>query len=45
VTEQLTVFCWCALWIVKDAEIELKETAEYQSAVETLEETRAVARR
>jgi len=30
---------------VKDAEVELQETAEYQLAKETLEETRAVARR
>jgi len=32
-------------WFVQDAEVELQETAEYQSAKETLEETRAVAKR
>jgi len=30
---------------VKDAEVELQETAEYQVAKETLKETRVVARR
>jgi len=30
---------------VQDAEVELQETAEYQAAKETLEETRLVARR
>ena len=35
------VYCWC----VKDAEVDLQETAEYEAAKETLEETRAVARR
>jgi len=46
------VSAWCEAvfdallcWFFKDAEVDLQETAEYQAAKETLEETRALARR
>jgi len=32
-------------WFFKDAEVDLQETAEYQAAKETLEDTWALARR
>jgi len=38
---QCAKFYWC----VKDAEVDLQSTAEYEVAKETLEETRTLARR